>query len=366
MQLSTQLINFAQGDTSIFDKFSDYWNHWNKEIEKNDVGSFKSDFSLDEKESQMNEAIIDKIIERSGISYAKGNDVATWFNHPLVRYETYAVISSVVDSVLPRTIVDSIGPYTDIRYGGFGDSFAFDIEPNGLFVVSKSSMAKRNSEVRKDHGAQVQIIPEARQLTAGVDLYRVLSGRDSLARLTMKVIRSLETEITKDAYDVFETAMDAADDTATTGLKVTGYTQESLVRLCQQVQAWNNGAKPVIMGTQLAMVNVLPDDANYRYDLQSPYATMGYVQNAFGFDTFIIPPVADFSTQFSASVISNDRLWIVSPTAQKLLKLCFEGNTLSVADGAFDNANLSQNASFTKLWKAGFCSNSVAATIVLT
>jgi len=365
MKMTSQAMNFAKSNEDLFKKYQDTMNHWLHKNEGLDT-DYNAEFSLDEKESQLSDALIEATLKRAGADYAVGQKVDVWFNDRHIQEHLFAIVGEMVDANIPDTINRSIGAYTDIRVGGFGDSFNFDVKSNDLFLVSRAGRGKRNSEIHREFKGQTSIIPEARQLSAGVNMYRVLSGHASLAELTMKIIKSIETEITKDTYDVFYAAMDAIDSTATTGLLVSGYTQETLVRICGQVGAWNNGAKPIVMGTQLAMVNVLPDDANYRYTLDSDYAKLGYVKTAFGYDTMVIPQIANRATQFGANVISNDRLWILSPGAPKLLKLCLEGKTLSFLDGAMDNANLSQNVSFMKMWKSAFCSNSVAGVIQLT
>ena len=365
MKLTTDVMKFAIDNMDLFTKFQEYWNHWEY---KNNNGKivYTGELSLDEQENEINEDLVEFALKRAHAEYAIGRPVDEWFFDPQIQFHMFAIVGALVDMILPQTIVGSIGAYTDVRVGGFGDSFNFDVKSNDIFYVTKAGDGKRNSEVHREFSSQVSILPVAHQLTAGVSLYRVLCGRASLAELAMKIVRSFETEISKETYGVFETAMDAADATATTGLLVSGYTQESLVRLCQQVQEWNNGAKPIIMGTQLALTNVLPDDANYRYDLTSKYATLGYVETAFGFDTMVIRQVADRTTQFAANVINNDRLWIISPSAPKLLKLCLAGRTLSVTDGVMDNADLTQNTTMTKRWGSGFCSNSVAGVVQLT
>jgi hypothetical protein len=129
-----------------------------------------------------------------------------------------------------------------------------------------------------------------------------------------------------------------------------------------QVQSWNFGAKPIVAGTALALINVLPDDANYRYTLEDSYVKLGYINTISGFDILVLPQVADFTTQW-ALAISNSYIWIVSPSSQKLMKLCLEGTTISFTDGVFDNPNLTQKSTIKKSYGVGFCSNAVAGIL---
>ena len=148
----------------------------------------------------------------------------------------------MIDMVLPQTVIDSIGLYSEVRTIGWGDSAAFDVSPRDLFVVSKAGRSKRTSELHKQFKGQVTIIPEPREMTVFVSLMKVLAGKESLADFVMKMVRSFETALATDVYSVFYTAMEAVDSSAD-GLKVTGYTQDEFVRLSQVVATWNGGGK---------------------------------------------------------------------------------------------------------------------------
>jgi hypothetical protein len=362
MKISNNVLQFASGNMKLFEQFQDYWNHYcNREGKKTE---YDTTISFDEKEQKLNAALRKEIIRRSGVVYAQESNLAEWFYHPNVQHEMFAVIGALVDMVIPDTIVDTIGLYTDIKNGGFGDSFAFDIEPRDLFVVSKSGKSVRGGEVHKQFKGQVTIIPEFHQLTVGVSLYGVLSGKESLANLVAKVVRSMETQMSVDAYNAFYTAMAALSSTTTTGLQVSGYSESSLIRLAEQVTSWNQGAKAMIVGTSLALLNVLPDDANYRYTLGDPFTTVGHIPVIAGFDVMMLPQVADWNTPFGR-LLSDSYIWIVSPSAQKILKLCLEGQSISFTDEPFRNANLSTQSTVLKSWGIGVATSAIAGTIAL-
>lgn len=124
------------------------------------------------------------------------------------------------------------------------------------------------------------------------------------------------------------------------------------------------GARPVILGTQVALAKVLPNDANYRYFLDSDYVKIGYVRTIGGFDTMVLPQVADWRDPYSLA-LRDDKIYIVSPSSQKLVKCCIEGNTISNTMNAFDTANLTQTSTLFKSWGTGIATNSIAAQITL-
>ena len=246
-----------------------------------------------------------------------------------------------------------------------GDSAAFDIKPRDLFVVSKAGRGKRTTELHKQFEGQVTVLPELRELSVSVSLYRVLAGKESLADFVMKVVRSMESQVSVDAYTAFATAMAAIDNTASTGLRVAGWSQSEFVRLSQTVRAWNGGAEPIAIGTQAALSSVLPADANYRYDFESEYVKVGHLKEFQMTRIMMLEQVANWATPFGLR-LDDTKIWIVSPSVNKLVKVVLEGNVLTNVDGVYANANLTQNASVFKSYGVAVATNAVAATIELS
>jgi hypothetical protein len=211
---------------------------------------------------------------------------------------------------------------------------------------------------------QVTLNPEGHQITVAVSLFRVLSGQESLAEFTMKAIRSIETEMSKDIYTAFAAGMAALSTDATTGLQVTGYTQKDLALLADKVSAYMGGARPIVMGTKVALASVMPDDANTRAEYDSEYVKVGYIRTISGIDTFELPQVANWNNPFS-TLLSNTSLWVIAPNTDKLVKCVIGGTTVSNVTGTFDNANLQQSATFIKNWKAGIVTSSIGGLITL-
>jgi hypothetical protein len=375
-KIPANVLAFAGGDAEhlkLYTQFRDYWNQYRsqrgaKNLEfttttVTDKGETVS-ISFDEKEAALNGAMKRQILKLAGITSFSEFPIETWSTHPVLKWATFAIVSAMVDMILPETIIDSIGLYSDVRTIGWGDSAVFDVEPRDLFVVSKAGRAKRTTELHKQFKGQVVINPEPRELTVGVSLYRVLAGKESLAEFVTKVVRSIETAFTVDVYNAFVTAINAVSSTAVTGLQVSGYTQSDFVNLAQKVTAWNQGAKSIAVGTLAALSTIFPADGNYRYDIESEYIKIGYMRTLAGVDLMVIPQVADFSNPFALKLSDTD-VWIISPSSQKIVKAVLEGSTLAYTSDVYANANLVQTSTMTKSWGTGIATNAVAARIAL-
>lgn len=365
LKIPNNVLQFAQNNTDVYTAFSDYVNHY-RAINEDKKVDFDKSVTFEEKSEKMNEALRKEITRVAGVADMGTFTAEVWASNPNMKWATFAVIGAMIDMVLPQSIIDSIGMYADVKVGGYGDSFAFDIKPNDLFIITKAGRGKRQSEVHKQFDGQVTVIPVEHDITVGVSLYRVLAGKENLAEFAMKAVKSIETQMSIDAYGSFNTAMGnlSASSTLSNVLRYTGYSQDKLVKLATTVSVYNQGQKAVIVGTQLALSKILPTDGNYRYTLESDYVKLGYIKNFAGFDIMVLPQVASLTSLFD-TVLSDSRLYIISPAGQKMVKLCIEGSMISYTDDTFANANLTQNTVMKKMWGTAIATNSVFGCIDL-
>lgn len=369
IRVPNNAMKFASGD-KLYVMFADYWNHslanaGAKNVSYETTRKDGSTISFSEKEFEMNKALKAEIMAFAGISNMDAFPLETWASHPTLKWAAFAIVSALIDMVIPDALIQSTGLYADVRAIGWGDSASFEVKPRDLFVVSKHGKAQRYAQQQKQFNGQVTMVPEMREMSVEVSLYKVLAGKESLADFTAKAVRSLEVDMARDVFTTFNTAMGALDNAGDDLLRIAGYSQTNLVTLGQKVTAWNGGQKAMIVGTQLALQNVLPADANYRYTLESDYVKLGYIQNVFGFDVMMLPQVADYRTPFK-TLLDDTKLYVISPSANKLVKVVMEGSTLANVDSVYQNANLTQSATFWKSWASAIATNSVAGCITLS
>lgn len=368
IKLPKSVIDFAAGNTELFEGFVDYWNQYRSETTDR-----KYSFALDDdgkriplsvKEKAVNESILREVARRSGVDMSTMS-VEQAASHPLVSWAVGNISSQLIDAVLPQTMVEGTSAYAEVITKPYGESALFEVKSRHLFPVSKAGrLGQREGEMQKGFVGFKALNPEDHIITVGVNMFRVLAGEESLADFTTKAIRSIETEMTKDIYTAFYTAMGALSTTASTGLRVSGYTQADLVKLSQKVSSYMGGAKAIVLGTKVALSNIFPDDANYRYDMASDLVKLGYVRTISGIDTFEIPQIANWTTPF-ATYVADDRLWVVAPGTDKIVKCVIGGSTVTHVDEQFKNADLQQNFTIHKMWKAGVLTSAVAGEIDL-
>lgn len=359
-------ICFADNLDKVQARFKDYMYHYmSEEMGKKEFSNYDKTVSFADKDKNVNKLMQDEIMKLSGINFSNNISMEMWAQNPNYRWAAFAVVNSLIDMIIPDVLDRSIGLYSETRYIGWGDSALFEVEPNDLFYVSKAGRDQRTVEFQRQYNTQVSVVPENREITVFVNFYRVLCGMDSLAKFVMKAILSLELRMTQDVYTAFDTAMGNLPSTpADSSLNVTGWSQKEAVRLGQVVTAYNHGSKAVFVGTQAALQHVLPDNANYRYFLDSDYATMGYVKNAFGFDCYVLPQIAKWDDPYTLG-LRDDRIYVLSPASQSLIKIVYEGNSMSNTIPAQQSANFTETTTIYKSYGIGIATNAIAGVITL-
>lgn len=357
-------ICFSSNENIVNAAFKDYMGQYMTEVAKRKGYIYDNTVSFAEKETKINKLMMDEITRLSGLNFSNGVVSPEMIaSNPNLRWAAFAVVNSLIDMIVPEVLDKSIGIYTEQRVGAYGDSFSFTVEPNDLFYVSKVGHDQRTTEFQKQFVGQMTIVPENRALSVSVNFYKVLCGKESLAKFVMKAILSLEAQITKEVYVAFDTAMGQIPTTEEEdNLHLSGWNADSAVRIAQTVSAYNNGADPVFIGTKLALNKAVPDNANYRYDIESDFVRVGYLRNFMGYDALEMKQVADWKNPHKL-VLDDNRIYVVSPAYGKIVKLCYEGSSRTTTRDFEDAADLTASTTIFKSYGIGIATNALVGVI---
>ena len=290
------------------------------------------------------------------------NDIARYVTRTNVTEFANETRDVLIDMILPDVLMDSSLNYlADIKYADFGDSIKFEIPSQQLLTVSKAGYRKRRTDVQKTYRNDITMTGTNHQISVSTNLFDILIGKSYLAEEIMKSALAIETALAFDIYDAFTASANAL----TGSLAVANYSADSLVHLCQVVEAKNMGAKPVIIGTELALSKVLPSDTQWRYFLDSEYVKIGHLQNFRGFDVVPMKQVANpyDPTDEYALKLDDTKIYVVSPASDKIVKVGIFGGTMSHQNDPYDNANLSVINTINETYEVSVLTASVAGVV---
>jgi hypothetical protein len=355
MGIPINVLNFAKEHSmeDIVIAFRDMYNEY-QSIEYGKRLSFDNSKSFEEKNEKLNESMIVKIREMSGINFADiaKSVVAT---HPSIIWASFAVIGALIDSILPDTIIGDFGRFAEVKVGGFGDSFVWTIKPSDLFVVTKSGRGKRSAFAQRQYNGNATLIPEDHVITVGEDVYRILSGKGNLAEYAAKIVKSFETEM---AYDTYSAINDTYSDLPSQ-FREASFGEGTFVTLAERVRAFNNGVKVTAFGTKVALSSVVPSNVIYNDSLGEEYNRTGYLNSYRGIDLVEMSQKATWNSSTYALRLDDTRVYLVSSGYDKLVKVAIEGETLTFGDSNIAaNANLTMANTMHKAYKVGLISNS--------
>lgn len=320
MPMMESLVTFASGNEKALDTYKgmrDYFFHYMSAVEgKDGYGDFDSSVSLDEKEKKMHNALLAEVERVSGCPRGE-MPFEAWSMSPQVKWATFAVVGAMIDAVLPDTIIKSVGIYTDMHTVGFGETLEFEVQPNSIFTVSQSSNAQRKGFNKKQFAINETLQAVPYQITVQTQLYKVLSGKESLARFVRKAVISVETKMNLEAYNTLAGLVANASFPA--ALKVTGYSADDAITLAQTVEAYNNGAKVSFIGTKKAIYQMLPDASKgYRMITEASNPQINIVRGVFDWDIIELPQVATGVNYGLA--LDDTKVYVMSTGAEKVIK----------------------------------------------
>lgn len=361
-KLPMHIKAFACGNDRVYKQFADFYNHYMKEFQGKEIGSFEEK-SFSAKDEQMHKALFSEISRVSGQTKPDSMSWVTFATNPMVNWATFAVIDMMIDAIIPNTIIKNIGQFTELKTVPYGDVAQFNIKPNYIYTVSEGSNARRTTFKTKEFKTSVPLLPVNHTITVDSDLYKVLSGEESLGDYAMKAIISIETEMTGDACNALAALV--KDAKFPTQLKHAGVSLKDLVGICQIVET-HSRTKPIIMGTALALMDILPDaTTGGRIVYNSNDIRIQLVKNVMGYDVMIMPQVADASKPY-ANKLDDNLIYIIPTGGDKIIKGVLEGGTMAINRKSEDNADLTASQTLNKRWIFEAVSNNTIGALETT
>lgn len=351
MAISNEIIAFANGNTDCYVAFADYHNHKAAEEWGQNMGAYDKTVCLADKSAKVRTAYFAELERLSGCKMDDSNK-DFFFANPMVKYANFAIVNAMVNVVLPGYVRATFAPFVDFRTVGYGDVVNLKVPPKTLFTVSKGARGERTSFRQKKYDGNIIISPIEHIITTYVDMVRVYAGKDDLAEAVRAIVIAIEIDMNREIISALNAGLAAG--TYPAQFKESGaFDGAKLVKLAQRVQAYNMMAKPVIMGTTAALMNVLPDSSlGGRIMLDGANPVITYVKDFYGFPVYELPQAPTGSADFGMA-LDDDKLYIVSAAVAKPVVMAMS-TALTNSNQYYENADISQNFTMRKSYDAEF------------
>lgn len=349
MVFHNEIKKFAKGDTTLYEGFNEYF--------------FKEGANTPEHAEKLQSRFLSEVESKSHVS--REDMPEAWAANPQVKWAGLAIVNAVVNSLLPQTLNPNIGLFTNLRMVGAGDIVKIKVLPRTLYTVSLGGRGERTSFRQKDYAQDVVLNPEEHIVTVFTDFYRVMANLENIADFIQRVMLSIETEMGRDAALTLQAGVSSAS--YPSSLKVTGaFDAQKLIKLCQTVQAYNYGMKPVILGTAAALANIAPDSSlGYRGQYNAENGVVRVMKDFYTFTPIELPQYAAGSNPDDGLALADNVLYVISPMGNKLVEGVVSVDLTNTNDW-FDNADITENFTMRKLWNFAWVSAAWGATYTIT
>lgn len=237
--------------------------------------------------------------------------------------EFFALLEEFIGASASATIQKEL-PWVDYRNTAWGDETVFEIENSKLFDVAVVAKGNGNLRRQRIENGKIVVPTEAVAVKIFDNFKRFLSGRVNWTAMVQKVSASYVKSIRDRVYTAFYAVAPVNGSAVFNINDAGGFALQSVIDLVDHVQAENQGAEVVIVGTRQALRTLAPviatDEANR--DLYEK----GFYTNAEGYKLIPVDQ-AHISGTFTF-LLSNKQLMIVPMAAESMVKVIEEGTPI--------------------------------------
>lgn len=291
-------------------------------------------YSLEEKANKINETFKSELAHRSKYSLEDFSDVQEYASYGAVTQMAARIQKAMLDTVTP-IVTDAMGLSTlaNIHYGGYGDTFEFELVDNSIYEVSRMGRRQKHTKTQEKKASTKTIATDMYGITTITNLPEILVGDSMIAEDVMLKAISMVAKIYQLVIGEFTTVSEAMTDE---NLVLENFNETEFLKKLRLASA-RNGAKMVIVGDAVALKSVLPEEARTRILLGDEYNTVGYMSVFNGYTVLGFNVVSDGNDGVVG--LPTDRVYALPVNGSKLIQVAI-GYTASNTDEDYDNNNL--------------------------
>ena len=246
------------------------------------------------------------------------------------KYDLFELLSQTLDEVMPQAITDALGMFTEVMRVPQGTRLEFRVtrgKQRGKQFVTRATESGNYESFRLDRDT-FNVYPVAIGGSGYVDFERYLDGVESITDIYEVLEAGLIDRLFEMVQEVLLQSWNMAGRPARNKVVATGFDPAAMTKLINTVAAYG---KPVIYcSAEFAaeMANVLVYETKIKVAEQDviDIRERGYVGVFHGTPVVIMPQ--SFTDDKNEKLVMNPSFAYVLPAGkEKLIKMCFEGNT---------------------------------------
>mgnify|MGYP000313198030 CR=1 FL=1 len=242
-----------------------------------------------------------------------------------------AVIAQVINATLPMTMSSRFADtFMEIHHIGWGDTARFIVDSNELYQVNELAEGIHRGALQPIYNNEIVVNPQPVEIAVSIDWYLLASRKFDIGVWAAKIARSFENYVLAKAI----AALIGATDGLGAGYVANGVDVNNYGTLAQRVSAVNGGSAIYALGTSVALSKLVPSTVGLQYGLGVEITKNGFLDRYLGTNVIAIDQAIDPLTINSSAklMVPDDKIFLVSANAYKPLKICMEGNEITLTD----------------------------------
>lgn len=288
-----------------------------------------------EANKQFNESLMKFCAEGNVMNYNGLEDIKNPMVHKnssfLEKFDV--VLAQILTPVIPTVVASGYDQLYDVTQVGFGDSAAFQVESNELFIVNDLAEGIRNGAQQTASNTEYTIQAQRQTISLYCDWYHVAAGKQNWGSLLAKVGASFAAYVMGRVAKVMSDVITTAGEHGIAGYIANGMTDANWLTTARNVSLANGGAQVYALGTNIALADVLPADAqSFRYGEAGSIVRDGYLPEykkipLIELGNCLVPNTINGTPEV---VLDDDIIYMLPLGFNKPVHVVMEGNSVSV------------------------------------
>ncbi len=293
------------------------------------------------------------------------NNGSTVVDYKAIRDGKCVGLFSIIEEIITKTVEEGLtddayfNQFVDYRNVALGDTNLFIVEDSNFFSVDEIAPGTQGLRRQRLAGETSLTIPTK---VYGVKIYeeldRVLSGKVDFNTMIAKVSESFKKKLLDQIYACWN-GVTANDLGGTDYFPAVGtYSEDVLLDIIAHVEA-NSGATATVIGTKKALKNLRPSvDADPAWN---DMYNNGFYGKFYGSPVIAVPQRHAVGT--STFLLPDNTITVVASSAEKPIKVVYEGDTTIVYGDPMTNPDFSQEFTTIQRYGVGLLTNGTGTGI---
>lgn len=238
----------------------------------------------------------------------------------LERFDT--ILAQAISPVVPTVVAQGYENLYDVTQVGYGDNAKYHVDSNEMFIVNDAAVGIRRGGVLTHFDTEYTVTAHKKEVACYVDWYHVAAGKMDWGRFGVKIGVAYAAYIEGKVVKAMESCITSGGASqGISGYIANGFSDANWLTVARDVKLANGGSEVYALGTNIALGEVLPSQANatsaFRYGEDGAIVKKGYLPQ------YKDVPLVELGNALVPNTINGTPQTIVSDKIIYMVNYCY-------------------------------------------